>query len=194
MSIHLSPSNKGDVVKAWAILGGLTALLGSLSVGVVLHHGSQTKNDLARLEAELVKWTAIERSAERVSDNLAAASLGGLRHVTTFYAESETQAGSRVQTLIRRSLERAGLELKSLEALDPVTHDAMKSIGVNVVFVAPVDDLNTALRELGSTTPRLTIDKVNIRQVSGNRRATRQSDQRQLEVRADIYAYMRPQP
>jgi len=194
MSFYISPSIRQDVRKAWAGLAALVLIIGSTLTWLVLHKGATTKANLAQLEADLIKWTSIERSADLVSENLETASQSGLRHVATLYAESETQAGSRVQTLIRRALERAGLEVKSLQALDPVGHEAVKSIGVKVVFVAPVDDLNIALRELGNTTPRLTIDKVNIRQVSGNRRAAARNAPRQLEINADIYAYVRALP
>ena len=143
------------------------------------------------LISNIEKWSSIANSMQTVEQNYATAQTANLTFSATLKAQSDTQAASKVQALVRRSLQRAGVDIRSMEPLELKETSRLSSTGVQVSFSTPAANLNVALRELESTTPRMEIDQIVIRQAAGNRRAQPSGREVLLEVKADAIAYIR---
>ena len=143
------------------------------------------------LISNIEKWASIANASQTVDQNYSAAQTANLTFSATLAAESDTQAASRVQALVRRSLKSAGVEVRRIQPLELNDTGRLSSIGVEVAFNIPANRLNDALRELESTTPRLELDQILIRQASGNRRTQASDESTVLEIKATVRAYIR---
>ena len=177
--------------KAWALL---FLVLAMVFFGCAIMLREKSAAQFARkqeLISKIEKWSSIANSMQTVEQNYATAQTANLTFSATLKAQSDTQAASKVQALVRRSLQRAGVDIRSMEPLELKETGRLSSTGVQVSFSTPAANLNHALRELESTTPRMEINQIVIRQASGNRRAQPSDREVLLEVKADAIAYIR---
>lgn len=177
--------------KAWALL---FLVLAMVFFGFAFMLRETNAAQFARkqeLISNIEKWSSIANSMQTVEQNYATAQTANLTFSATLKAQSDTQAASKVQALVRRSLQRAGVDIRSMEPLELKETSRLSSTGVQVSFSTPAANLNVALRELESTTPRMEIDQIVIRQAAGNRRAQPSGREVLLEVKADAIAYIR---
>ena len=178
------------VQKAWTLLGASAALIIIVCAIMLFESGKMHSQKQQELISNIEKWASIANASQTVDQNYSAAQTANLTFSATLTAQSDTQAASQVQALVRRSLKRAGVEVRRIQPLELDDTERLPSIGVQVAFNIPATRLNDALRELESTTPRLEIDEIIIRQASGNRRTQASDASIILEVKATIIAYI----
>ena len=177
--------------KAWALL---FLVLAMVFFGFAFMLRETNAAQFARkqeLISNIEKWSSIANSMQTVEQNYATAQTANLTFSATLKAQSDTQAASKVQALVRRSLQRAGVDIRSMEPLELKETSRLSSTGVQVSFSTPAANLNVALRELERPPPRMEIDQIVIRQAAGNRRAQPSGREVLLEVKADAIAYIR---
>ncbi|MDG1827199.1 MAG: type II secretion system protein GspM [Henriciella sp.] len=179
------------VQKAWTLLGASAALIIIVCAIMLFESGKMQSQKQQELISNIEKWASIANASQTVDQNYSAAQTANLTFSATLAAESDTQAASRVQALVRRSLKSAGVEVRRIQPLELNDTGRLSSIGVEVAFNIPANRLNDALRELESTTPRLELDQILIRQASGNRRTQASDESTVLEIKATVRAYIR---
>lgn len=179
------------VQKAWTLLGASAALIIIVYAIMLFESGKMQSQKQQELISNIEKWASIANASQTVDQNYSAAQTANLTFSATLAAESDTQAASRVQALVRRSLKSAGVEVRRIQPLELNDTGRLSSIGVEVAFNIPANRLNDALRELESTTPRLELDQILIRQASGNRRTQASDESTVLEIKATVRAYIR---
>ena len=138
-----------------------------------LEHTRHAGSDLAALRAELERLKAHQASA-----------VGFMRSANPSLAAAE------LQDRIKSSVEAARGELRSTQILPVRDEGTFRRISIRGQIAVNTAALQRVFYELESATPFLFLDNVEIR-ARPARRSTGAEDDPVLEVRFDLYGYMR---
>jgi general secretion pathway protein M len=138
-----------------------------------LEHTRHAAADLAALHAELARLKEHQASA-----------VGFMRSANPSLAAAE------LQNRIKSSVEAAHGELRSTQILPARDEGAFRRISIRGQIAVNTAALQRVFYELESATPFLFLDNVEIR-ARPARRSTTPDDDPVLEVRFDLYGYMR---
>jgi general secretion pathway protein M len=138
-----------------------------------LEHTRHAAADLGALRAELARLKAHEASA-----------VGFMR------SSNPSLAAAELQNRIKSSVEAARGELRSTQILPARDEGAFRRISIRGQIAVNTAALQRVFYDLESATPFLFLDNVEIR-ARPARRAAGPEDDPILEVRFDLYGYMR---
>jgi general secretion pathway protein M len=138
-----------------------------------LEHTAHTGSDLAGLRAELARLKEHQASA-----------------VGFMQGSNPSLAAADLQNRIKSSVEAARGELRSTQILPARDEGAFRRISIRGQIAVNMAALQRVFYELESATPFLFLDNVEIRSRPA-RRSTGAEDDPVLEVRFDLYGYMR---
>lgn len=138
-----------------------------------LEHTRNTGSDLAGLRAELARLKEHQASA-----------------VGFMQGSNPSLAAADLQNRIKSSVEAARGELRSTQILPARDEGAFRRISIRGQIAVNMAALQRVFYDLESATPFLFLDNVEIRSRPA-RRSTSPDDDPVLEVRFDLYGYMR---
>ena len=138
-----------------------------------LEHTRNTGSDLAGLRAELAHLKEHQASA-----------------VGFMQGSNPSLAAADLQNRIKSSVEAARGELRSTQILPARDEGAFRRISIRGQIAVNMAALQRVFYDLESATPFLFLDNVEIRSRPA-RRSTSPDDDPVLEVRFDLYGYMR---
>lgn len=138
-----------------------------------LEHTRNTGSDLAGLRAELARLKEHQASA-----------------VGFMQGSNPSLATADLQNRIKSSVEAARGELRSTQILPARDEGAFRRISIRGQIAVNMAALQRVFYDLESATPFLFLDNVEIRSRPA-RRSTSPDDDPVLEVRFDLYGYMR---
>jgi general secretion pathway protein M len=139
---------------------------------LVLEHIRESGRNLTELEAELARLKAHQASA-----------------VGFMQSANGSLAAADLQNRIKSSVEAAHGELRSTQILPARDEGAFRRISVRGQVAVSMPALQRLFYELESATPFLFLDNIEIH--SRPRRGVGPDDDPTLEVRFDLYGYMR---
>jgi general secretion pathway protein M len=138
-----------------------------------LEHTRHADSDLAGLRAELARLKAHQASA-----------------VGFMQSSNPSLAAADLQNRIKSSVEAARGELRSTQILPARDEGTFRRISIRGQIAVNTAALQRVFYELESATPFLFLDNIEIR-ARPARRSTGPEDDPVLEVRFDLYGYMR---
>lgn len=164
-----------------AFFGVVSPLLGAYrqasnaaeQYSAALEHTRRSGSDLAGLRAELERLKAHQASA-----------VGFMR------SSNPSLAAAELQNRIKSSVEAARGELRSTQILPMRDEGTFRRISIRGQIAVNTAALQRVFYDLESATPFLFLDNVEIR-ARPARRSTGPEDDPVLEVRFDLYGYMR---
>lgn len=192
MNLYSLPRDRQNL-----IAGGLLVTVLAIAAFVVavpvsdMVAGKQT--EIRKGEAELAKWRGIAASAE-IMQGASTDRVTNIRATTlALPASTDAQAAASVQAIVRRILQDAGADLKSIQPLDGKRAGDLREAGVRVIAMATQRELDDTLFALDHSNPRLFVREANFQLSSGSSRLTNDVQAPVLQVRLDVYAYALPE-
>lgn len=192
MNLYSLPRDRQNL-----IAGGLLVTVLAIAAFVVavpvsdMVAGKQT--EIRKGEAELAKWRGIAASAE-IMQGASNDRVANIRATTlALPASTDAQAAASVQAIVRRILQDAGADLKSIQPLDGKRAGDLREAGVRVIAMATQRELDDTLFALDHSNPRLFVREANFQLSSGSSRLTNDVQAPVLQVRLDVYAYALPE-
>lgn len=188
MNLHAMPQARQQLLAAClAALAG-TCLVATLGLPLSSMIQKQ-KQEIARAEADLAKWEGIIASREAMESVSASLNSDASAHSSIFQASSESQATSGLLSLVRKALQDAGADVKSLQPLQTHTSDGFQEVGVRVTAMASHDQFQDAITRLNAARPSLFVSGAQVQLSSSSRRQAGRPTAPILQIRLDVGAY-----
>ncbi len=146
----------------------------------------------------LEKYAAVGAEVEQLESQLKVARANRNADGGFINGDSVELAGADMQERIKAIVEDGGGRLKSSQMLAVEEQDSARRLGVRINLAGDVDALQKMLYDFEAAKPYFFIDQLNIQasrwavQQARRRRARRRGNPAELQIRFDVYAYMRP--
>ncbi|MBA3067970.1 MAG: hypothetical protein FP825_05745 [Hyphomonas sp.] len=192
MNLYSLPRDRQNLIAGGFLVAALAIAAFVVAVPVSdMVAGKQT--EIRKGEAELAKWRGIAASAE-IMQGASNDRVANIRATTlALPASTDAQAAASVQAIVRRILQDAGADLKSIQPLDGKRAGDLREAGVRVIAMATQRELGDTLFALDHSNPRLFVREANFQLSSGSSRLTSDVQAPVLQVRLDVYAYALPE-
>ena len=188
MNLYGLPQNRQRLI-AVSLLVAALAILGLGVAAPVSDIVTGKQEAIRKSEAELARWRGIAASGDvmraAIEDPSAAVRAGAI----ALPASTDAQAAASVQAMVRRILDNAGADLKSVQPLDTRRTGNLREAGVRIVAVASQRQLDDTLFALDHANPRLFVREANIQLASSGSRVAGEETAPMLQLRLDVYAY-----
>lgn len=154
-----------------------------------------TKEKIARSNELLQRYKALASERPALSERLA--TFNEDDEVLSGYLEgpSDALAAAQLQDLAAEAIEAAGGEIKSTQILQATdVEDGPSSVrrtGLKLRFAATIDGLASALYDLETIEPHLFVDQLVVVSAKGRRRNDQAESSSDLDVRLDLFGYIR---
>ncbi len=191
--VTLSPALRR--ILAVAILAAPLAALWGLVVGPVTTKFESYDQSIAQSQALLARYLRIGAARERLQRQLkevrqTQASLGGFLE-----GASGELAAAQLQNKVKGLVEASAGRLKSIQMLKEQEENNFRRVAIRVTMIADTEAVQKTFYALESTSPYLFLDNIDIRasrRVRASRRRARKTQSAgDLQVRYDVYGYMR---
>lgn len=185
--VTLSPALRR--ILAVAILAAPLAALWGLVVEPVTTKFESYDQSIAQSQALLARYLRIGAARERLQRQLkevrrTQASLGGFLE-----GASGELVAAQVQNKVKGLVEANEGRLKSIQILKEQEENNFRRVAIRVTMVADTEAVQKIFYALESTNPYLFLDNIDIR--ASRRRARKNQSAGDLQVRYDVYGYMR---
>jgi len=171
----------------------LVALLSFIYFGVVqplLDHYAEALSSRAQLESALARARQTSRNLSELQAELARLKGHGVSGAGAIQSPNESLAAAELQNRIKSSVEGARGELRSTQILPSREEGAFQRISIRGQISVNLEALQRIFHEFESASPLLFLDNVDIR-VRPERRSEVTTDNPVLDVRFDLYGYIR---
>lgn len=188
MNLYALPQNRQRLIA----VGFLAAALAVLAFGIAAPVANITtgkQEAIRKSEAELARWQGIAASADIMRGAIDDPSAAVRASAIALPASTDAQAAASVQAMVRRILDNAGADLKSVQPLDTRRTGNLREAGVRIVAVASQRQLDDTLFALDHANPRLFVREANIQLASSGSRVAGEEAAPMLQLRLDVYAY-----
>lgn len=184
--IYTSP-NQGFI--ALMILGLLGACI-VVAVGLpTWMHFASKLDALQSAKERLERWQGIAASGPQVEQAAEIAANNRTLRDGAISVSSDGQADARLQALLRRTLESANMEVRTLQLTSLEEGSPLRVATVRAVAVGSAEQINNAIEALERTRPRLFVEEAIIKQTGSNRRSGSASTM-PLEMRLEARAFI----
>lgn len=188
MNLYALPQDRQRLIA----VGFLAAALSVLAFGIaapVADIITGKQEAIRKSEAELARWQGIAASADIMRGAIDDPSAAVRANAIALPASTDAQAAASVQAMVRRILDNAGADLKSVQPLDTRRTGNLREAGVRIVAVASQRQLDDTLFALDHANPRLFVREANIQLASSGSRVAGEEAAPMLQLRLDVYAY-----
>ena len=190
MNVHaLSPGKQR--LLALGILAVAAALLGLLVVQPLAHAFTAQQARIDRGHADLARWQGVIASESEIAAASALIKRDPRLGRGTLQADTETQAAAGLQSLVRKALINAGADVRSTQILPADRAGELDMAGVRVIVMATSEQFERALTAIDNSRPVLVIREADMQLAASSRRVTQTDEAPQLQVRLDIYSFVR---
>ena len=199
---------------ALAILLALSSLAWMGFIQPTMQSYRSHDESILRLQKLLLRYNEIGQEAKDLESQLGKARAAQRSRGGFLDGESVALAGADIQERLKRIIQNSGGRLKSTQILAVAEEDNSRRLGVRVNMAGDIASLQKALFALEAEIPFLFVDKLNIqasrfakqeqRRASTNkrragankrraarRRTTKRGNPAELQIRFDVYAYLR---
>jgi general secretion pathway protein M len=189
MSITLPPVPSR--VLALAILLGFIGLVWLGLAKPLLDDYVETRDGIARDKTMLARYERAGSTLQQRQNELAALRQKQAAQDGFLQGANETLLGADIQNRIKTLAEAAHGELKSTQILPVQEEGKYRRVTVRGQMSLGLAAAQRVFYGLESTMPMLFLDNVNIRARSESRRQSEKTDDVVLDLRFDVYGYMR---
>lgn len=189
MSIALSP--KLSRALALTILLALLSFLYSGLVQPLWDHYTATRGSRAQLENALLRVRQTGRTLGDLQTELARLKEHGTSSTGTMQSPNESLAAAELQNRIKSSVEGARGEVRSTQILPSREEGVFQRISIRGQISVNLEGLQRVLYEFESRSPLLFLDNVDIRVRQMRQSNEIVTDNPVLDVRFDLYGYIR---
>jgi general secretion pathway protein M len=189
MNLALSP--KLSRALALTILVALLSFMYSGLVQPLLDHYADARGTREQLESALLRARQTGRTLSELQAELARLKGHGVSGAGTMQSPNESLAAAELQNRIKSSVEAARGELRSTQILPSREEGAFQRISIRGQIAVNLEALQRIFYELESTSPLLFLDNVDIRVRPMRQPNEVATDNPILDVRFDLYGYVR---
>ncbi|WP_300392666.1 type II secretion system protein GspM [Henriciella sp.] len=144
-----------------------------------------------RAEADLVRWQGVIASETEIAAAAASLRRDPRLERGTIQASSDTQAAAGLQSLVRKALINAGADVRSSQILPADVSGELGMVGVRAVVLADSEQFERALTAIENSKPVMIVREADIQLSAGSRRITNNNEAPKLQIRLDIYSFVR---
>jgi general secretion pathway protein M len=171
------------IVLLWFVYSGL--------VQPLLEHYAEARNSGEQLESVLARARQAGRTLSDLQTELARLKGHGVSGAGTIQSGNESLAAAELQNRIKSSVEAARGELRSTQILPSREEGVFQRISIRGQISGNLEALQRVFYEFESTSPFLFLDNVDIRVRPVRQQNEAASDNPVLDVRFDLYGYIR---
>jgi general secretion pathway protein M len=187
--LYLSPSVRR--LLALAILAGLL-LLGTSGVTWVVDQRQESQNAAEQLQAAITRRDQTTSKVAQLEAELTQLKQHQTSAVGFLQSGNESLAAAELQSRVKSSVEAVHGELRSTQILPGREESGFRRVAIRGSIAVDIRQLQRIFYQLESSTPFLFLDNVEIRARSVSRgRGAGQGDNPMLDVRFDVYGYLR---
>lgn len=192
----LQPGSFVSRMAAVAILAILLLAGYQLIVQPLIRIYGENKDRIVKSHELLQRYQALADERPALSERVADLDDDDSDEQLSGYLEgpSDALAAAQLQDLAAQMIEGADGDIRSAQILAAVEVDAapaLRRAGVKVRFAATIEGLASALYDLETAEPRLFIDQLIIASEKARRVGTKDSDDVKLDIRLDLFGYVR---
>ena len=171
------------IVLLWFLYSGL--------VQPLLDHYAEARNSGEQLESVLARARQAGRTLSDLQTELTRLKGHGVSGAGTIQSANESLAAAELQNRIKSSVEAARGELRSTQILPSREEGVFQRISIRGQISGNLEALQRIFYEFESTSPFLFLDNVDIRVRPVRQQNEAASDNPVLDVRFDLYGYIR---
>lgn len=191
MSRAMSLSPPLSRALALALLAIVLLLVYLFAIEPLVDEIADARSATVRLHDAVERTDAVERKLVQLKAELARLKEHQTSAVGFIAGANESLAAAELQNRIKTSVEAAKGELRSTQPLQARDEGAFRRISIRGQIAVKLPALQRVFYELESSTPFLFLDNIEIRtQATYQINATNSADP-ELDVRFDLYGYMR---
>ncbi len=189
MNLSFSPRLSRAI--ALTILVALLVFAYSGLVQPLLDHYAETRGSLAQMQAALARARQTGSDLGELRAELARLKEVRASGTGTMQSPNESLAAAELQNRIKSSVEVARGELRSTQILPSREEGAFRRISIRGQIAVNLAALQRIFYEFESASPLLYLDNVDIRVRPARRPNEATTDNPTLDVRFDLYGYIR---
>jgi len=189
MNLALSP--KLSRALALTLLFALLWIIYSGVVGPLLDHYSAARSSRAQLENALARAKHTGHTLGELQAELAQLKERGMSGAGTIQSPNESLAAAELQNRIKSSVERAKGELRSTQILPSREEGVFQRISIRGQISGNLEALQRIFYEFEAASPLLFLDNIDIRVRPERRPNEATNDNPVLDIRFDLYGYIR---
>lgn len=171
------------IVLLWFVYSGL--------VQPLLDHYAEARNSGEQLESVLARARQAGRTLSDLQTELTRLKGHGVSGAGTIQSANESLAAAELQNRIKSSVEAARGELRSTQILPSREEGVFQRISIRGQISGNLEALQRIFYEFESTSPLLFLDNVDIRVRPVRQQNEAPTDNPVLDVRFDLYGYIR---
>lgn len=187
MTFQLSPALRR--LLALAVLASLL-IFGASAVAWVIGEYDDTQAAAQQLQAAIERRQKVEAKLAELQAELAGLKQHQTSAVGFMQSSTESLAAAELQSRIKSVVEGAHGELRSTQILPGREEGGFRRVAIRGQIVADIAALQRILYQLESSAPFVFLDNVEIR-ARATSRAKAQGENPALDVRFDLYGYLR---
>ena len=189
MNLSLSPRFSRAV--ALTILVALLSFVYSGLLQPLLDHYAEARSSLAQMQAALARARQTGRNLGELQAELARLKEHRASGADTMQSPNDSLAAAELQNRIKSSVEGARGELRSTQILPSRDEGAFRRISIRGQIAVNLVALQRIFYEFESASPLLYLDNVDIRVRPVRRPNEPATDDPTLDVRFDLYGFVR---
>jgi general secretion pathway protein M len=189
MNVALSPR----LSRAFALII-LVALLSFIYIGLIqplLDHYADARNSRVELQSVLARVTQTGRTLSELQAELQRLKERGVSGAGALQSSNESLAAAELQNRVKSSVEGARGELRSTQILPSHEEGVFQRISIRGQISVNLEALQRIFYEFESASPLLFLDNVDVRVRPERRPNEATTDNPVLDVRFDLYGYIR---
>lgn len=190
----LEPGSLAAKIATLGILGILVLAGNQFIVQPLLQAHQGNREKIAQSTDLLQRYQALVEEQPKLAERLSVLETADANSAAYLEGTSDALAAADLQDLASEAIEITGGEVRSTQGLPAVNIEdgpSLRKIAVNLRFSTDIDGLAEALYELEAGEPILFIDQLQV-SAEGSRQAKLEAESTQkLDVRLDIFGYIR---
>lgn len=181
MTLTMSPFTRKFL--ALALLVGVLIIIWLAIARPIERRFETYAETIAHSERLLERYRRVGGAREALEVELGQARESDLSRGGFLSGQSAELVAAKLQSTVKEAIENSGGQLRSIQVLNEAEEGNFRKIAIRVTMLARTLPLRNTLHELESSNPYLFVENVSVR--------ARPSQSRDLQIRFDVYGYIR---